>query len=254
MQATLFEYTGKGSPDPARAAANALVFTKSTRLKMNPDLYAQVEAMTDDEIRQELEYMANTIPSSWEFCHYSFIITGVSRGFTHQFVRTRTGAYAQQTMRILDVSDFEYITGPTVLDGGARQAIYDETMEHVNGAYAALLETGAAIEDARGVLPTNISTNICADFNLRTLSELFRKRASTRTQGEYRDVIDAMKAAVIEVHPWTALFFERSFDVAAAELEAMINEVFAHGGGWVGPVDETRIKMIKLIDQMRTMV
>lgn len=246
MQATLFEYTGKGTADPARAAANALVFTKSTRLNMTPDLYAQVEAMSDEAIKAELEYMANTIPSSWEFCHYSFIITGVSRGFTHQFVRTRTGAYAQQTMRILDVSDFEYITGPTI-DSQHKLGIYDGAMEAVRKAYEHLIGLGTKIEDARGVLPTNISTNICADFNLRTLSELFRKRASSRTQGEYRDVLDQMKAAVIAVHPWTELFFSRSFDVAAAELEGLIKDAY-------GIADEDRTHMIKLIDQMRTML
>jgi flavin-dependent thymidylate synthase len=247
MKATLFEYTGKGSVDPARAAANALVFTKSTRLQMTPDLYAKVEQMSQEDIDKELEYMANTIPSSWEFCHYSFIITGVGRGFTHQFVRTRTGAYAQQTMRILDMGDgFDFITGPTVDDGGPRRMIYDEAMEDINVAYRALIESGAAIEDARGVLPTNISTNICADFSLRTLSELFRKRASSRTQGEYRDVIDAMKAAVIEVHPWTKMFFDRSFETAAAELEAGISAIYG-----LDPVERTRL--IKLLDQMRTM-
>lgn len=246
MQATLFEYTGKGAADPARAAANALVFTKSTRLNMTPDLYAQVEAMPDEVIKAELEYMANTIPSSWEFCHYSFIITGVSRGFTHQFVRTRTGAYAQQTMRILDVSDFEYITGPTI-SSRHQKGVYDTTMDHIRDSYNHLIETGAKIEDARGVLPTNISTNICADFNLRTLSELFRKRTSSRTQGEYRDVLDQMKAAVVAVHPWTELFFNRSFDVAAAELEGLINDSY-------GLSPEDRTHMIKLIDQMRTML
>lgn len=247
MQVTLFEYSGKGSPDPARAAANALVFTKSTRLQMTPDLYAQVEAMPQEVIDQELEYMANTIPSSWEFCHYSFIITGVSRGFTHQFVRTRTGAYAQQTMRILNVEDFDYIVGPTLAEPGLARVTYDESMEAINRDYKRLIGMGAAIEDARGILPTNISTNICADFNLRTLSELFRKRASSRTQGEYRDVIDAMKEAVIAVHPWTALFFNRSFDVAAAELEQGINDLY-------GLAPEERTRLIKLIDQMRTMV
>jgi thymidylate synthase ThyX len=55
-----------------------------------------------------------------------------------------------------------------------------------------------AIEDARGVLPTNIHTNIVAKFDLRTLADTMRKRASTRTQGEYRDVMDGMKDAVLK--------------------------------------------------------
>lgn len=247
MKVTLFEYTGKGAADPARSAANALVFTKSTRLKMTPDLFAQVEAMTEEQITDELDYMSNTIPSSWEFCHYSFIIEGVSRAFTHQFVRTRTGAYAQQTMRILDVSGFDFITGPTIMADSSIQAGYNQFMADINDHYQEMIACGAAIEDARGILPTNISTNICADFNLRTLAELFRKRASSRTQGEYHDVLEAMKAAVIAVHPWAEMFFNRSFDVAAAELEQGIQALYG-----IEPAERTRL--IKLIDQMRTMV
>lgn len=247
MKVGLIDFTGKGSPDPARHAANTLVFTKSTRLKMSPGLMAEIEAMTQEAIDAELEYMANTIPSSWEMCHYTFIIEGVSRGFTHQFVRTRTGAYAQQTMRILDMGeDFEYISGPTIKVRPFLQAKYGSAMSEINRSYRELIDEGVAIEDARGILPTNISTNICADFSLRTLSELFRKRASSRTQGEYRDVIYAMKAAVLEVHPWTKLFFDRSFETSAAELEAGISAIYG-----LDAVERTRL--IKLIDQMRTM-
>ena len=36
MKVTLIDYTGAGTPDPARHAANVLVFTKRTRLEMDP--------------------------------------------------------------------------------------------------------------------------------------------------------------------------------------------------------------------------
>ena len=53
--------------------------------------------------------MANTIPSSWEFVDYTFLVTGVSRAYTHQQVRTRAASYAQQTMRVLNMGEFDYI-------------------------------------------------------------------------------------------------------------------------------------------------
>jgi thymidylate synthase ThyX len=51
-----------------------------------------------------LDYISKTIRSSWEFVDYTFQITGVTRAFTHQFVRTRTGSYAQQSQRSVDMS------------------------------------------------------------------------------------------------------------------------------------------------------
>lgn len=244
MEVKLIDYTGKGSADPARHAANVLVFTKQTRLQMDPDQMARVEAMSDEEIKKELEYMANTIPSSWEFVNYTFLINGVTRAFTHQFVRTRTGSYAQQTMRILDVNGWDYLTGPTI----GEDSCYHKVMKTIANAYDELIQEGSAIEDARGVLPTNILTNITAQFSLRVMTDLVRKRSSSRTQGEYRDVLEAMKAEVIKVHPWSELFINRNFDVAATELEELVEELFV---GTQEFTHDAKIKLVKLVDQMR---
>lgn len=247
MDVKLIDYTGAGAADPARHAANVLVFTKSTRLNMKPDLMDKVAAMSQQEIDDELAYMANTIPSSWEFVTYTFLINGVTRAFTHQFVRTRTGSYAQQTMRVLDVDGWDYLTGPTIAADDKLAKDYDLAMEVVDQAYRKLIAGGAKIEDARGILPTNILTNIVAKFDLRTFADTQRKRASTRTQGEYRDVMEAMKAEVLRVHPWAAMFIDRTFDQSAGELEREIVDLA--GSGKIS--DAQKLTMVKLLDQLR---
>ena len=241
MNVQLIDYTGAGSPDPARHAANVLVFTKQTRLEMKPELMAEIEAMPWEEIERELAYMANTIPSSWEFVSYTFLVTDVTRAFTHQFVRTRTGSYAQQTMRVLNVKGWDYATGPSLKGEAARR--YHMTMQEIANCYDEIIELGGKIEDARGILPTNILTNIVAKFDLRTLADTARKRASKRTQGEYRSVMEAMRAEVLRVHPWAALFLDRSFDRSAAELEQAIYDLDIS--------DERKTAMVKLVDQLR---
>ena len=243
MKVKLIDYTGAGAKDPARHAANVLVFTKQTRLEMSAGLFEDIENWSAARIAEELEYMANTIPSSWEFVEYKFLITGVTRGFTHQFVRSRTGTYAQQTMRVLNVNGWTFGTGPTIENSPGLYAEYEEHMNQTAGSYDWLVANGAKIEDARGVLPTNIHTNLCAKFDLRALADIARKRASSRTQGEYREVLDAMLAEVKRVHPWSELFFRRTFDKAAKELEDSITLL---------ELDATeKTNMIKLIDQMR---
>lgn len=247
MDVRLIDYTGAGSPDPARHAANVLVFTKATRLNMVPGLMDEIAAKPQQEIHKELEYMANTIPSSWEFVNYTFLINGVTRAFTHQFVRTRTGSYAQQTMRVLDVDGWDYLTGPSIADDAVLEAHYEDAMHRIDTDYRLLIDNGAKIEDARGVLPTNILTNIVAKFDLRTFADTQRKRASSRTQGEYRDVMAAMRAEVLRVHPWAEMFLNRTFDKAAAELE----QELIQQGRMGGMVQEQVTNLIKLIDQMR---
>lgn len=247
MQVQLIDYTGLGSKDPARHAANILVFTKNTRLEMRPGLLDEIASWPWEKVEAELQYMANTIPSSWEFINYTFLITDVTRAFTHQFVRTRTGSYAQQTMRVLNVNGWTYGTGPTIEKDDHIKALYDREMEEVAMTYDQLIDMGAKIEDARGILPTNIHTNIVAKFDLRTIADTARKRASGRTQGEYREVMEAMQAEVLRVHPWASMFLARSFDRAAADLENRLSSLEARS---VISQDE-KIQLVKLLDQLR---
>ena len=244
MRVTMIEYTGSGSKDPARHAANILLFTKNTRLQMSPGLMSDIAGWTEEKVLEELNYVANTIPSSHEFVDYTFLIQGVTRAFTHQLVRTRTASFAQQTLRVLDVEGWDYATGPTIAADNNLQTDYDSCMIKIAAYYKHLIKQGAKIEDARGVLPTNILTNIVMKCNMRTFVEMSRKRASPRTQGEYREVLEAMKTAVVSVHPWAELFLARTFDRAASDLDQEINQLEVS--------QEQKMRMIKLVDQLRS--
>lgn len=226
-------------------AARLLVFTKQTRLQMSVDGMAKVMAMPEAELLAELTYMANTIPSSWEFVDYVFMVEGVSRAYTHQQVRTRAASYAQQTLRVLDVSkgfDFVY-TDRNKQDSKALQVI-NYAMGVVQDAYAELVRLGQPPEDARGILPTNIATNIVCKFNLRTMAELAKSRTGGRTQGEYQQVINAMCDCVIAEHPWAEKFmFSKGRDLFA-DVEAFAKDEW--------PTDLlARGRLLKIVDKMR---
>jgi len=246
VKVTLIDYTGMGNPDKDHAI-NVLIFTKSTRLNMAPGLISEIAAWPKEKKMEELAYMANTIPSSWEFCSYTFLIEDVTRAYTHQFVRSRQFSFAQQTLRVLDVSEgpgWDYLTGPSIEHDEIGYEMYKHQMAEIAHTYKELIKAGMSIEDARGILPTNILTNIVGKCNMRTFVELVRKRSSPRTQSEYRDVLEAMKAAVREVHPWIDLFIERNVDKAVEELQKMINDTVDS--------DESHNKMTKLLDQIRS--
>jgi flavin-dependent thymidylate synthase len=265
MQVTLLDYTGIGNSEKDHAI-NLLIFTKSTRLQMSPTLLDDIANWPLEKKMEELNYMANTIPSSWEYVDYTFMIEGVTRAFTHQLVRTRTASFAQQTMRVLNVSDgpgWAYLTGPSIIGNADinKQALYSATMSIIDNSYKELIANGATIEDARGLLPTNILTNIVMKINMRNFVELVQKRSSSRVQGEYRDVLQAMKEAVLAAHPWVSVFLDRTFDRAVTDLEAAINsfdpeQIMMQGGNMDYEVDESKMKkwktdLVKLLDQIR---
>ncbi len=187
-------------------ALELLLFTKQTRLSMNGGLLDEIKKWPEEKKLKELAYMRGTIQSSWEFTNYIFSIEGVSRAFTHQLVRTRTGSYAQQSQRTVDMSGFKYVTPDAFEDDYELLGHYEYAMSGINNTYQEMIQKGANPQDARGILPTNIATNIIASFTLRTLADMAKLRLCTRTQGEYQNVFREMRKKVIEVHPWTADF------------------------------------------------
>jgi len=197
-----------------------------------------------EEKLEQLAYMANTIPSSWEFVDYVFLVEGVSRAYTHQQVRTRAASYAQQTMRVLDMGEFEYIyTDKNKADPMAKIAI-DQLLTEVKRTYTYLTSIGQANEDARGILPTNIATNIVCKFNLRTFVDLAKSRTGGRTQSEYQKVVNAMVDEVLKVHPWAEKFLFQQGRDFFADIEAFAEQEY--GGDLL-----KKGKLLKIVDKMR---
>jgi thymidylate synthase (FAD) len=231
------DYTGKGNFDPWYAA-NLLIWTKRTRVEMSPGGLDDIALWSIEKKMEELRYIAATIPSSWEMVDFTFLLKDVTRAFTHQLVRTRVGSYAQQNQSVQKLGDWTYRTGPSI----SNKELYENTMEMIDDAYQTLLKDGSKVEDARGILPTNVHTSIVVKWNLRTCCETFRKRASVeRGHGEYQDVIDLMREAMTKAMPWTELFLLRDDDKVATELRAMIAKV---------EDPSLRMDMAKRVDQL----
>lgn len=188
--------------DHTKDAIDLLLKTKNTRLSFDSD----PKDWTAKQRQEHLEYMKNTIKSSWEFVSYTFNISGVSRAFTHQLVRTRAGSYAQESQRAVDVSAHGVVR-PDGLSIRNEHEWYDSVVS-VMGNYSRMIESGVSFQDARGILPTNIETSIVAKFDLRTMHNMSLVRLCVRTQGEYQRVFRAMRDAVLEVHPWAEDFIQ----------------------------------------------
>ncbi len=194
MRIILIDYT--------RKADRLLVLTKRTRQLDGHKAVKKVQNMAQEEINAELPYVFKTIGSSWEFVDYIFLIEGVTRAFTHQLVRHRVGtAFAQQAQRVVDLSEgFNYLATGDCKD----EPEYHRCMGNIKKAYAYMINKGKRPQDVRGVLPTNVLTNILFKVNLRALSGIMEKRLCFRSQGEFQDVAREMRKRVLEVHPFVA--------------------------------------------------
>lgn len=229
IQVDLIDFTGAGSDDPQWRAARLLAFTKNTRLNMSPDGFGRFLAMPMDELREELHYIVNTLPSSWEFVDATFVIREVSRACAQQITRTRWtpmeadifGSYAMQAQRVTDMSEAPVYV-PEAIKNGDQEGYdtYTAALRRSVQAYSDQVSLyGNHVEDARGLLPMHMSTNLVVKFNLRSLAELCRKRSSLRVQGEYNEVVRQMRSLLIDQWPWVEPFFAMKEELASGLLE-----------------------------------
>lgn len=181
-------------------ALEILLYTKNTRLTAGCTLDDIIKWPMKKKL-EHLDYMRNTISSSWEFANYIFEISDVSRSFTHQLVRTRTASFAQQAQRVVDVRDSGYVAQTD--DPEFHDAVKDSFE-----AYGRLVDKGIPVQEARGVLPTATHTNIIFGANLRTLSHMAELRLCKRAEGEYQEVFKALVDTVFEAHPWAKSFIQ----------------------------------------------
>jgi flavin-dependent thymidylate synthase len=242
----LIDYTGNGHFDPL-FAARLLAYTKNTRLEQSPSGLGKFMDMPETELNEELDYISKTLRSSWEFVDYTFQIVGVTRAFTHQLVRTRTASYAQQAQRVVNMGEFESLMPDTVKGDEEKEAIWAGVMDMIAYGYQKLQSEGVPNQDCRGLLPTNVLTNIITKMNLRTLADLIGKRKNLRAQGEYADVARAMERCVLEVHPWTKPFLDPD-RLRTTHLDKLLKEAL----GDKSPIDKPEINAaLKELDGLK---
>lgn len=246
MRVDLIDYTGMFAADRLYAARH-LIYVKNTRLTQGLATRLAVSALSEEQVMEELDAIAKTIRSSWEFVDYTFEITGVTRAFTHQFVRTRTASYAQQAQRVADMGDFKTRVPATVVevDDGSH---WNDLMRQIASTYQYYAEAGVPKQDCRGVLPTNVYTNIIAKMNLRTFADIVGKRENLRAQDEYAaEVVPAMKKLVLGVHPWVQQFIS-PVRTATPFLDAILRDALGNRS----PVDVPAINSaLKELDALK---
>jgi thymidylate synthase (FAD) len=175
------------------------------------------------------EFIRNLIErgheSVLEHASWTFIITNVSRAFTHQLVRHRVGfAFSQLSQQYHDERDASFVM-PTHLESfpEAREA-WVKAIKATRDAYASinslLIEEGSALSEdlekrelnrairsaARSVLPNAIETKIVMTANARALRHFFDVRGSIPGDIEMRLVAAALLRIVKREAP--GMFFD----------------------------------------------
>jgi len=116
----------------------------------------------------------------------TFRISGVSRAFTHQFVRHRLCSYSQQSQRYVDESNFKYVEPKSIKNSPKAHSIFTKFMGEAKKTYSELQKLGVKNEDARFVLPNAVETQIVVTANLREWRHIIELRGEPGAQWEIR--------------------------------------------------------------------
>jgi thymidylate synthase (FAD) len=139
-----------------------------------------------------------------EHAVWNFLITGVSRSFTHELIRHRAGfGYSQLSQRYVDESDTAFVVPECIAADAELYAIWQEAVGQCQAAYVRLVEglmrRFESVEDktarrkmarqaARSVLPNATETKIFVTANARAWRHFLEMRGSPHAETEIRIV------------------------------------------------------------------
>jgi len=161
--------------------------------------------------RPNAEYVANLIKqgheSVLEHVSWSFVLTGVSRAFSHQFVRHRVGfAFSQLSQQYHEERDARFVEPAIIRSHPHLSTLWRSAVEGSRQAYASLLESLEELEQtslslpnkremqravrtaARSVLPNATETKIFFTANARALRHFLELRGNIAGDEEMRVV------------------------------------------------------------------
>jgi thymidylate synthase (FAD) len=207
IQVTLLSH----SEDPVRSLYMAYRTCYSSLTPQQVARRIEDERIGRDEMQAFIaERLRTGHASPLEQVWFEFAISGVSRAFSHQFVRHRVGiSFEQQSQRYVTYKggQFPYTVPDTVRKAGLEGRMA-ELFEEVGELYEAMVEAGVPAEDARFLLPNATNTNFKITVNFQSLLHICDLRLCTRAQWEFRKVAALMRSEVMKVAPDLGRFLQ----------------------------------------------
>jgi len=116
------------------------------------------------------------------------------RGVSHELVRHRIASYSQESTRYCNYgkdrfgSELTFIKPCFWEEDSPQFQGWKAAMAAAEESYLALLEMGAAPQEARGVLPNSLKTEIAATMDLREWRHFFALRTAAAAHPQMREI------------------------------------------------------------------
>lgn len=138
-----------------------------------------------------------------EHASFTFRIEGISRITLAQLTRHRIASFSVLSQRYVDQSK-QGCRLPDSVNSSEYAERFVDYCQTAGELYTELIKAGVPKEDARYILPQNVTTDLIMTMNARELGHFFSLRCCNRAQWEIREMADQMLR--ILVSKWPELF------------------------------------------------
>ena len=138
----------------------------------------------------------------------------VDRGVTHELVRHRLSAFAQESTRYCRYSDDRFGNELTFIkpcfwnERSYEYAIWEHICEDAEFRYMDLISGGVPPEQARSILPTSIKSEIVVTANYREWKHILNLRAVGTTGKPHPQMLEVMIPLLKELQEKIPVVFE----------------------------------------------
>jgi thymidylate synthase (FAD) len=137
------------------------------------------------------------------------------RGVTHEIVRHRIGSYSQESTRYCNYAGGKYDSSITVIvpvsafgwdivnndEDAAKYRVWCQECARSEAAYMDMIRAGASPQEARGILPNSLKTEIWVTYNLREWRRFFQLRCAPAAHPQMQEVARMLLAEMTAYVP-----------------------------------------------------
>jgi len=179
--------------------------------------YKSENNITEESALKFVKMITHTYKHESVLEHASITVRIVcDRGISHEIVRHRIGAYSQESTRYCNYGKNKFGNEITVIrpahlehKSDTEQILWEETMFKIEENYFELLKRGWTPQEARGILPNELKTEMVVTYNMRQWRHFFAMRCGPAAHPQLRALTIPMLSAFKERIP---VIFE-DFDI-----------------------------------------
>jgi thymidylate synthase (FAD) len=134
--------------------------------------------------------------STLRFAHATFLIEGISRICSHQFVRSKHLDFLQRSQRYCNEEETNVVIPESISKYDVQDFVYNAQILYEN-----LIKNGVKKEDARFILPQGTTTELLVVGNFQAWYDFIKLRSGKEVQWEIRAVAHEINHQLHKIAP-----------------------------------------------------